>query len=334
MAAPCGPADLSSYEAPHHGWSWDHRVQLRPPRAQLSDDTVTVYDALTYAGNRANLAAFESDPRYWFVHGDVSDRGAVRAAVADHDVIVHFAAESHVDRSLLDPDVFIRTNCTGTNVICDEARRAGVSRFRHVSTDEVYASIEEGAFAEDDRLSPSSPYSASKAGSDLIGLSHHASNGLPLMVARSSNQFGPYQFSENLIPYFVTTLLGGGNVPLYGDGLNARDWLFVEDNCAALDMVLRTGEVGEVYNIGGHNERTNYQITEAVLACLGLDQSRIDYVTDRPGHDRRYAVTTEKVEALGWRSTRSFEVALEATIRWYVDNRAWWLPLLGQVRNR
>ena len=299
-----------------------------------SDDTVTVYDALTYAGNRANLAEFEGDPRYRFIEGDISDRDAVRAAVAEHDALVHFAAESHVDRSLLDPDVFVRTNCTGTNVVCDEARLAGVSRFLHVSTDEVYGSIDEGAFTETDLLSPSSPYSASKAGSDLIALSHYTSNGLPLVVTRSSNQFGPYQFPEKLIPYFVTTLLGGGNVPLYGDGLNVRDWLFVEDSCAALDMVLRTGEVGEVYNVGGHNERTNRQVTEAVLACLGLDQSRIDYVTDRPGHDRRYAVTTGKVEALGYLSTRPFEAALEATVRWYVDNRAWWQPLLGRVRNR
>ena len=299
-----------------------------------SDDTVTVYDALTYAGNRANLAEFEGDPRYRFIEGDISDRDAVRAAVAEHDALVHFAAESHVDRSLLDPDVFVRTNCTGTNVVCDEARLAGVSRFLHVSTDEVYGSIDEGAFTETDLLSPSSPYSASKAGSDLIALSHYTSNGLPLVVTRSSNQFGPYQFPEKLIPYFVTTLLGGGNVPLYGDGLNVRDWLFVEDSCAALDMVLHTGEVGEVYNVGGHNERTNRQVTEAVLACLGLDQSRIDYVTDRPGHDRRYAVTTGKVEALGYLSTRPFEAALEATVRWYVDNRAWWQPLLGRVRNR
>ena len=299
-----------------------------------SDDEVTVYDALTYAGNRANLAEFEDDPRYAFVHGDIADRDAVREAVAGHQAVVHFAAESHVDRSLLDPDVFVRTNCTGTNVVCDEARLAGVERFLHVSTDEVYGSIDEGAFTETDPLEPSSPYSASKAGSDLIALSHHTSNGLPVVVTRSSNQFGPYQFPEKLIPYFVTTLLAGGNVPLYGDGLNVRDWLFVEDNCAALDLVLRTGVVGEVYNVGGHNERTNRVVTDAVLACLGLGEDRIDYVADRKGHDRRYAVATEKIEALGHPRTRPFEAALEATVAWYVDHQSWWAPLVERVRNR
>ncbi|QXC61480.1 dTDP-glucose 4,6-dehydratase [Aquihabitans sp. G128] len=299
-----------------------------------SDDHVTAFDALTYAGNRANLAEFEPDARFRFVHGDVTDRLAVRSAVAGHHAVVHLAAESHVDRSLLDPDVFVRTNCTGTNVVCDEARRAGVERFLHVSTDEVYGSIDVGAFTEDGALRPSSPYSASKAGSDLIALSHHTSNGLPVVVTRSSNQFGPHQFPEKLIPFFVTTLLQGGTVPLYGDGLNVRDWLFVEDNCAALDLVLRTGAVGEVYNVGGHNERTNRQVTEAVLACLGLDGSRVEHVADRPGHDRRYAVATEKVEALGHRRTRDFEDALEATVAWYVDHPAWWQPLVERVRNR
>jgi dTDP-glucose 4,6-dehydratase len=299
-----------------------------------SDDHVTVFDALTYAGNLDNLRDLADDPRYRFVQGDIADRDAVRTAIADHDAVVHFAAESHVDRSLLDPDVFVRTNCTGTNVVCDEATRAGVDRFVHVSTDEVYGSIDHGAFVETDPLHPSSPYSASKAGSDLIALSHHTSSGLPVVVTRSSNQFGPYQFPEKLIPFFVTTLLQGGNVPLYGDGLNVRDWLFVEDNCAAIDVVLRRGQVGEIYNIGGHNERTNRVVTEAVLACLGLDESRIDYVTDRPGHDRRYAIDTAKGEALGIAPARAFEPALEATVRWYVDNEWWWRPLVDRVRNR
>ncbi len=299
-----------------------------------SDDEVTVLDALTYAGNLANLADLDDDPRFRFVHGDVADRDTVRAAVAGHQAVAHFAAESHVDRSLLDPDVFARTNCTGTNVVCDEATRAGVERFLHVSTDEVYGSIDVGAFDEDDLLRPSSPYSASKAGSDLIALSHHTSSGLPVVVTRSSNQFGPYQFPEKLIPYFVTTLLGGGNVPLYGDGLNVRDWLHVEDNCAALDIVLRRGIVGEIYNVAGHNERTNRQVTDAVLACLGLDRSRIETVTDRPGHDRRYAVTTTKVEALDVARPRDFDAALEATVAWYVDHPGWWQPLVERVRNR
>ena len=299
-----------------------------------SDDEVTVLDALTYAGNPANLADVAEDPRYTFVHGDITDRRAVRSAVAGHDAVAHFAAESHVDRSLLDPDVFVRTNCTGTNTLCDEALRAGVQRFLHVSTDEVYGSIDEGAFTEADPLAPSSPYSASKAGSDLIALSHHISNGLPVVVTRSSNQFGPHQFPEKLIPYFVTTLLDGGNVPLYGDGLNVRDWLFVADNCAALDLVLRSGAAGEVYNVAGHHERTNRAVTEAVLACLGLGTDRIQPVTDRPGHDRRYAIAAEKVAALGHTASRPFDDALEATVRWYVDHEDWWRPLLGRVRNR
>jgi len=201
-----------------------------------SDDHVTVFDALTYAGNPANLAGLDADPRYRFVQGDVADRDAVGRAMRDHDAVVHLAAETHVDRSLLAPDVFVRTNCTGTNVVCDEATRSGVARFLHVSTDEVYGSIEEGAFTEADPLAPTSPYSASKAGSDLIALSYHSSQGLPVGVTRSSNQFGPRQFPEKLIPHFVTTLLRGGEVPLYGDGLNVRDWLFVDDNCAALDL--------------------------------------------------------------------------------------------------
>ena len=299
-----------------------------------SDDEVTVFDALTYAGSRANLVEFDHDPRFRFVFGDIVDRAAVAAAIEGHDAVVHFAAESHVDRSLLDPDVFVRTNCTGTNVVCDEAVRAGVQRFLHVSTDEVYGSIDQGAFSENDPLRPSSPYSASKAGSDLIALAHHASVGLPVLVTRSSNQFGPYQFPEKLIPYFVTTLLGGGNVPLYGDGLHVRDWLYVEDNCAALDLVLRRGTVGEIYNVAGHNERTNRQVTDAVVACLGLDESRVVHVSDRPGHDRRYAVDTAKLTALGATPTREFEVALDATVGWYVDHPHWWQPLVTSIRNR
>ena len=299
-----------------------------------SDDEVTVLDALTYAGNRASLADLDGDPRLRFVHGDITDRETVRAAVAGHQAVAHFAAETHVDRSLLDPDVFVRTNCTGTNVVCDEAHRVGVERFLHVSTDEVYGSIDTGAYSEDDPLTPSSPYSASKAGSDLIALSHHITHGLPVLITRSSNQFGPYQFPEKLIPYFIATLLDGGNVPLYGDGLHVRDWLFVGDNCTAIDRVLRHGSAGEIYNVAGHHERTNHQVTAAVLDCLGLDQSRIEHVTDRPGHDRRYAVRTTKVDALGPFAPRPFEAALDETVTWYVDHQSWWRPLLAKVRNR
>jgi dTDP-glucose 4,6-dehydratase len=299
-----------------------------------TDDEVTVFDALTYAGNRANLADLEGDSRFRFVQGDICDREAVAAAMAGHDAVVHFAAESHVDRSLLDPDVFVRTNCSGTNVVCDTAVQVGVERFLHISTDEVYGSIEEGSFVETDLLAPRSPYSASKAGSDLIALAYHETHGLPVVVTRSSNQFGPYQFPEKLIPYFVTTLLDGGVVPLYGDGLNIRDWLFVRDNCEGVDLVLRQGEVGQVYNIGAGNERTNRDVTDRLLAILGKDESSVRYVEDRLGHDRRYSIDASKVAALGFKPKRTFEDALEETVRFYVEHREWWEPLTSRVRNR
>ncbi len=299
-----------------------------------TDDRVTVFDALTYAGNRENLAGLEEDPRFSFVHGDICDRDAVAAALPGHDAVVHFAAESHVDRSLLDPDVFVRTNCLGTNVLCDVATSVGVDRFVHISTDEVYGSIEEGSFSEDAVLAPRSPYSAAKAGSDLIALAYHETHHLPVLVTRSSNQYGPYQFPEKLIPYFVTSLIDDKRVPLYGDGLNVRDWLFVRDNCAAVDLVLRGGEVGEIYNIGAGNERTNREVTNLLLALLGKDESAVEYVEDRKGHDRRYSITSAKVGALGWTPTTTFEDGLEQTVRFYAERRDWWEPLVARVKNR
>lgn len=299
-----------------------------------TDDEVTVFDALTYAGNLENLADVADDPRYRFVRGDICDRDAVAAAMAGHDAVVHFAAESHVDRSLLDPDVFVRTNCSGTNVLCDTATRIGVERFVHISTDEVYGSIDEGSFSETDPLAPRSPYSAAKAGSDLIALAYHETYELPVLVTRSSNQFGPYQFPEKLIPYFVTSLLDGKKVPLYGDGLNVRDWLFVRDNCAGVDLVLRRGEVGEIYNIGGGNERTNRDITDRLLGMLDRDEDSVTYVEDRLGHDRRYSITSEKIRSLGWSPEVDFEDALAETVAFYRDNRDWWEPLKSRVRNR
>ena len=250
------------------------------------------------------------------------------------DQVVHFAAESHVDRSLLDPDVFVRTNCDGTNVMCDIATQIGVERFLHISTDEVYGSIEEGSFVETDALHPRSPYSSAKAGSDLIAMSYHETYDLPVVITRSSNQFGPYQFPEKLIPFFVTTLLEGGKVPLYGDGLNVRDWLFVLDNCTGVQTVLRDGKVGEVYNIGAGNEKTNREITDTILAALGKDESSVEYVEDRKGHDRRYSIATDKSAALGWAPSRTFEQAIDDTIKWYVDHRDWWAPLRERVTNR
>jgi dTDP-glucose 4,6-dehydratase len=292
-----------------------------------SDDDVTVYDALTYAGNLANLRDLEDDSRYRFVKGDITDRAAVEEAMAGHDAVVHFAAESHVDRSIVSPDEFVRTNCDGTNVIMDVARRVEVSRVLHISTDEVYGSIEQGSFREGDVLTPRSPYSASKAGSDLIALSYFTTYGLPVLISRSSNNFGPYQYPEKVIPLFVTNLLDGTKVPLYGDGMNVRDWCYVEDNCAAVDLVLRKGQVGEIYNIGAGNEIPNRVLTEKILALLGTDESMINYVEDRLGHDRRYSIATDKIEALGWRPTRDLDEALAATVEWYRSNREWWEPL-------
>jgi dTDP-glucose 4,6-dehydratase len=297
-----------------------------------SDDSVTVFDALTYAGNLDNLRDLEDDPRYTFVKGDITDREAVLAAVDGHDAIVHFAAESHVDRSIVSPDEFVHTNCDGTNVMCDVARRVGVERFLHISTDEVYGSIEEGSFSETDRLEPRSPYSASKAGSDLIALSYRTTYGLPVLVTRSSNNFGPYQFPEKVIPLFVTNLLEGKKVPLYGDGLNIRDWCHVMDNCAAVDLVLRQGTVGEIYNIGAGNEITNRQLTDTILGLLGHGEEMIEYVEDRLGHDRRYSINTEKIRALGWAPARELHEALESTVAWYRDNPWWWQPLKNPGR--
>ena len=292
-----------------------------------SDDEVTVFDALTYAGNLSSLADVADDPRYSFVQGDICDREAVASAMAGHDMVVHFAAESHVDRSIVDPDTFVRTNCLGTNVMCDVARNIGVERFLHISTDEVYGSIEEGSFIETDRLGPRSPYSSSKAGSDLIALSYQETYGLPVIVTRSSNNFGPFQFPEKVIPLFVTNLLDGKKVPLYGDGLNIRDWIHVLDNCAGVDTVLRKGTIGEIYNIGGGNETTNRELTSMVLSNMGVGEEMVEYVEDRLGHDRRYSVDCSKANALGWKPSRNLDVAVAETVEWYRANRAWWEPL-------
>jgi len=296
-----------------------------------SDDSVTVFDALTYAGNLANLEDLDGNPRLTFVQGDITDRAAVTAVMDGHDAVVHFAAESHVDRSIASPDEFVHTNCDGTNVMCDVARRVGVDRFLHISTDEVYGSIEEGSFTEADRLEPRSPYSASKAGSDLIAMSYRTTYGLPVLVTRSSNNFGPYQFPEKVIPLFVTNLLDGRKVPLYGDGLNVRDWCYVMDNCAAVDLVLRRGEVGEIYNIGAGNEITNRELTDRLLALCGRDESAVTYVEDRLGHDRRYSVDCTALRSLGWAPRHDFADGLAATVAWYRDNRWWWEPLKART---
>ena len=298
-------------------------------RALARGDEVTVYDVLTYAGNPANLAGLDGGDGYRFVRGDVCDGGALADAMTGHDAVVHFAAESHVDRSITDPARFVITNCEGTATVCEVALRLGVERVLHVSTDEVYGSIDVGSFVETDSLAPSSPYSASKAGSDLIALSYHATYGLPVVVTRSSNNYGRFQFPEKVIPLFVTNLLEGRRVPLYGDGLNVRDWCHVDDNCDAIDLVLRSGEPGGIYNVGSGNELTNLDLTSRLLSLCGADDSSIEQVDDRPGHDRRYSIDTTRIRDLGWSPQRGLDEGLEATVAWYRDNRDWWGPLLG-----
>ncbi len=291
------------------------------------DDQVTVYDALTYAGNLATLRDVEEHPAVQFVKGDICDREALEQAMRGHDAVVHFAAESAVDRSIVTPDDFVHTNCQGTNVVCDTARRLDVGRVVHVSTDEVYGSVEEGSSKEGDALDPRSPYSASKAGSDLIARSYVSTYGTPVVITRSSNNFGPYQYPEKVIPLFVTNLLDGIPVPLYGDGMNVRDWCYVDDNCAAIDVVLRNGEVGEIYNIGAGNEVPNRVLVDKLLALLRADESMVRYVEDRLGHDRRYSVDSTKVMSLGWSPAQDLDQALSRTVAWYRENRWWWEPL-------
>ena len=296
-----------------------------------SDDEVTIFDKLTYAGNLASVRDLIDDRRCRFVQGDICDVDTVVSSMDGHDAVVHFAAESHVDRSIADPYAFVRTNSFGTNVMCDAARQVSVGRFLHISTDEVYGSIESGSFSETDRLGPRSPYAASKASSDLIVLSYWTTYSLPVVVTRCSNNFGPYQFPEKLIPLFTTNLLDGKKVPLYGDGGNVRDWIHVEDHNRAAHLVLEKGVLGEVYNIGAHNEVTNSEITRRLLELCGRDESFVEPVADRLGHDRRYSVTIDKISALGWRTMRTFDQALAETVEWYRTNRSWWEPLKARA---
>jgi dTDP-glucose 4,6-dehydratase len=292
-----------------------------------TDDEVTVYDALTYAGNLSTLRDVDDSPRYRFVKGNICDPGTLEDAMAGHDAVVHFAAESHVDRSIAGPDDFINTNCFGTNIVMDTARRLEMGRVVHIGTDEVYGSVEVGSSLESDPLEPRSPYSASKAGSDLIALSYHHTYGLPVTVTRCTNNFGPFQFPEKAIPLFTTNLLDGRPIPLYGDGLNERDWIFVEDHCAGVHLVLHKGAAGEIYNIGAGNETPNRVLVDKLLALLGVGEEMVEYVTDRLGHDRRYSVDIAKITRLGWTRGHTLDEALEATIAWYRDNRWWWEPL-------
>ncbi len=292
-----------------------------------ADLEVVNLDALTYAGVRATVDELDRDPRHTFVHGDIRDPEVVRANMDGIDRVVHFAAESHVDRSIAGSTVFLETNVVGTGVLLEAAREAGVGRFLHVSTDEVYGSVPTGFPAEDARLHPSSPYAASKAGSDLLALSHHVTHGLDVVVSRCTNNYGPYQYPEKVIPLFVTNLLDGRKVPLYGDGRNERDWLHVDDHCAALQVLLDRGEAGAVYNIGADAQVTNLELTRRILDHFSLGSDHIEHVTDRLGHDLRYAVDSSRIRGLGWAPTASLATRLGETIEWYRARRDWWRPL-------
>ena len=290
---------------------------------------ITNLDLLTYAGNLENLKDIAGKPGYSFVRGDIAAAKVVDEAVSGANYIVNFAAESHVDRSIEDPSVFIRTNIMGTQVLLDAARRHGVERYLQISTDEVYGSLgPTGYFTEETPLAPNSPYSASKAGADLLATAYFETYGLPVLITRCSNNYGPYQFPEKLIPFFIKRLLNNQTVPVYGDGLNIRDWLHVEDHCAAIDAVLQKGRPGQVYNIGGNNEKTNMEITKLVLAGLHKPESMIEYVKDRLGHDRRYGIDSSKTRReLGWEPKIGFDEGIKQTIAWYLDNREWWEKL-------
>jgi dTDP-glucose 4,6-dehydratase len=290
-------------------------------------DSVVNLDKLTYAGNLDNLRDVERDSRYTFVQGDICDESRVREVMRGVDAVVHFAAETHVDRSNLGADGFLRTNVTGTFTLLEAARELKVGRFLAVSTDEVYGSIAKGAAREGDPLNPSNPYSASKAAADLLVRAYWTTHRLPVLITRSSNNFGPYQYPEKVIPLFVTNALEGKPLPLYGDGKNVRDWLYVLDNCGAIDLVLRTGRDGEIYNIGGSTEVENIGLTRRILSLLGQPESLITPVADRPGHDRRYALDSGKIKTLGWAPATSFDTALAATVEWYRAHEAWWKPI-------
>jgi dTDP-glucose 4,6-dehydratase len=291
-------------------------------------EQVVVLDKLTYAGNLENLAPVIEDPRLRFVEGDILDRPLVDTLMVEADAVVHFAAESHVDRSILGAADFVMTNVVGTQTLLESALQVGIDRFVHVSTDEVYGSIEQGSWDEQQPLEPNSPYSASKASSDLLARAYHRTHALPVMITRCSNNYGPYQFPEKVIPLFVTNLIDGAEVPLYGEGANVRDWLHVDDHCRAIHLVLHGGRPGEVYNIGGGTELTNKELTALLLAATGTDWDRVRNVTDRLGHDLRYSVDDTKIrQELGYAPQVPFVDGLAETVEWYRSHRSWWEPL-------
>ena len=289
------------------------------------DYKVINLDALTYCGNLDNLKDVENNPNYRFVHGNICDRKLVRDLICECDCVVNFAAESHVDNSIKHPEIFVETNVQGTLNLLQACKELGVERYLQVSTDEVYGSLgKDGYFYETTPISPNSPYSASKASADLLVRAYYETYKLPVLNTRCSNNYGPYQYPEKLIPFFISKLLRGEKVPVYGDGLNVRDWLYVYDHCEAIDVVLHNGKIGQVYNIGGHNEKTNLEITHLILNAMGKDETFIEYVQDRLGHDRRYAIANDKITSeLGWEPSITFEEGIKLTIDWYLNNQEW-----------
>ena len=312
------------------GGNFIHYVLEKYPNYQLYN-----LDALTYAGELTKHSAIESLGNYHFIKADITNEHEIMHLFEKErfDFVVHFAAESHVDRSIVDPSVFVQTNVLGTQVLLEAARRVGITKFVHVSTDEVYGELELDPttfFTEETPLQPNSPYSASKASSDFLVQAYHHTYGIPMNITRCSNNYGPYHFPEKLIPLTISRVLNNEKIPVYGDGQNIRDWLHVLDHCAAIDVVLHEGVDGEVYNIGGHNERTNLQVVKTILQALGKSEELIEFVEDRLGHDKRYAIDPSKIEQLGWKPQFTFETGIHQTIKWYMDNQAW----LEQVNRR
>jgi len=287
-------------------------------------DRITVLDALTYAGHLENLEDVKDNPNFAFVRGDIRKTDDVAGPVEQADIVVNFAAESHVDRSIAEPETVLTTNVLGVFVLVEAAKKFGVERFIQISTDEVYGDIAEGSSKETDILEPNSPYSAGKAGGELLARAYYRTYGVPVIVTRGSNTYGPYQQPEKLVPLFVSNALEGKQLPVYGDGRQVRDWLHVMDHCSGIETVIEKGKPGEIYNIGGGNERTNIEITKMILEVTGKDESLIKYVQDRPGHDRRYSLDSTKLMQLGWKPTHNFETAMRDTIRWYMENQEWW----------
>ena len=298
---------------------------IRHELKKHSDYKIINLDALTYCGNIENLRDIENNPNYRFVHGNICDKKLVHELISESDCVINFAAESHVDNSIKAPEIFIETNVQGTLNLLQASREIGIERFLQVSTDEVYGSLgKTGYFYETTPLAPNSPYSASKASADMLVRAYRETYGLPTLNTRCSNNYGPYQYPEKLIPFFISKLLKDEKVPVYGDGMNIRDWLYVYDHCEAIDVVLHRGKIGEVYNIGGHNEKTNMEITHLILDAMGKDESYIKYVEDRLGHDRRYAIANDKITSeLGWEPSITFEEGIKLTINWYLNNQDW-----------